>query len=440
MIISKKIVQDIIRIKKNKSEGFFNRKINSDQNIFKDKNILESSDVSTNFSGKMHTKKTIVRAVALLVIVAIVVFWGGTWLLESANIKVLTTKRDINLDDVMLATLGETENQNIVKFTTMKIIEKDSLVIPLMEAKKVEKRAGGELVLFNEFSNKPQTLIARTRLESPTGKIYRLVKAVTIPGFVVKNGKITPGSVAAEVLADEVGQDYNFTEPAILKVVGFRGLGKYSKIYANAKNGLRGGFKGEVKTASNEVLDSAIAALKEKIENKLRKKALAEMPPGYLSYEDASFFSLKDNRNEIYENTGDASDFDLTAEGELLVYIVKQDDMEEIIARKKISDFQSANISIPRIDKFAFSLIGKRIINPSNLVNFSFRLTGTSSIFWDFDDNLLKERLSGIDKGDYQMIFKDFPTIEKAEVVLKPFWLRSFPEDTKRIKIEKINN
>ena len=71
---------------------------------------------------------------------------------------------------------------------------------------------------------------------------------------------------------------------------------------------------------------------------------------------------------------------------------------------------------------------------------FSFRVQGDSVITWNFDEETLKERLSGLKKGENFLfgVLRDFPTIDKAEVVFRPSWVRSFPEDPSRIRIEKV--
>ena len=55
-----------------------------------------------------------------------------------------------------------------------------------------------------------------------------------------------------------------------------------------------------------------------------------------------------------------------------------------------------------------------------------------------FDEDALKDGLTGEKKSSYQAIFAGYPTIERAEVVFRPPWSRTFPSRASKIKIEQI--
>ncbi len=434
--MAKKLVQDILvgnKKDKGRRENLHKRPVT---NTFSNKNIIEFSSLSTNLNKRMYNKKPIYLSLAAI-LVLVLVFLVSSWALASVDLKVTTTKRNVDIDDVFLATIQTPESSNILKFEQMKVNGKESVQLLLTETKQIDKKAFGNVTIYNELIATPQKLIAKTRLETTDGKVYRLTKPVTIPGAISKNGKIIPGQASVDVEADQVGKEYNIVQDIVLKVLAFKGTTKYSKIYAKSKTAIAGGISGQIKTISDDTLGKSVADLKQKLSDSLEKKSLTQIPPGYLLYQDAAFVDFQDNKDELYTASGDS--FNLIVSGELLALIIKTDELENFIATKKITDFNGADVTISSLPKFSFSLIGKRIIDPNNISNFSFRLTGTSTIVWNYDENLLKTKLLGIKKYDHQKVFKEFPMIEKAEATLRPFWLRSFPSDINRIKIERTN-
>lgn len=140
----------------------------------------------------------------------------------------------------------------------------------------LQERARGAVLLYNAFSSAPQTLVANTRLQDPSGKIFHLRSSVTIPGARVSEGKIVPTSIAAEVIATEAGEASNI-EPAEFRIPGFRGTPKYQGFSAKSEKALTGGFIGEariveaedLRRASEELTRTAIEALQQEILEKI---------------------------------------------------------------------------------------------------------------------------------------------------------------------------
>ncbi len=101
------------------------------------------------------------------------------------------------------------------------------------------QNAQGTIKIFNEYSTKPQPLVATTRFLSEDGVLFRLVNAATVPGM---NGD-EPGSVEALVIADESGVIGNI-EPSRFSIPGFDGSPKSDKFYATSDKSMSGGGTG----------------------------------------------------------------------------------------------------------------------------------------------------------------------------------------------------
>ncbi|MFA5987854.1 MAG: hypothetical protein WC797_04375 [Candidatus Paceibacterota bacterium] len=386
--------------------------------------------------NKMNKKIVIYTIIALVILVG--AFFVVSWAFANVAVKVTTTEASMDIDDVILAT-NKTDNINpeMIKFETIKLSEKDSAGVPLTETRKVEEQASGQVTLYNELTAS-QKLIVKTRLES-NGKVYRLTKAVTVPAASLVNGKLVAGNVDAAVLADKPGQSYNITGPLKMSLPGLAGTNKYSKVYANLSEKLSGGFVGEVKTASKKDMDNAMAMLEQRLQESLLRKAKAETPDGFVFYDDGSFISSANNKDEIYTKANGVS-FDVEAESTLVGIIIDKAALKNVLAKKKIANYAGDDITIDGLETLGFSLIGKKNLDWNNLTNISFRVTGKSKAVWNFDENLLKSKLSGAKKSGYQSVFTEFPMIERAEASVRPFWLLNFPTDVSKISIERVNS
>ena len=65
-------------------------------------------------------------------------------------------------------------------------------------------------------------------------------------------------------------------------------------------------------------------------------------------------------------------------------------------------------------------------------------LSGTADVVWIFDEEKLKNDLSGRNNEAVFTIMSGYPSIDVAEVVIRPFWKGTFPVNTEEIKIEII--
>ncbi|OHA08772.1 MAG: hypothetical protein A3A44_01880 [Candidatus Sungbacteria bacterium RIFCSPLOWO2_01_FULL_60_25] len=143
----------------------------------------------------------------------------------------------------------------------------------------IKERARGSVAIANAYSSSPQVLVANTRLQDSGGRIFRLVKAVTVPGATVADGKTVPSSVDAEVVADEVGERYNIG-PAEFRIPGFRGTPKYDGFTAKSKAPMSGGYEGEARIVSADDLKRASEDLTAKVVSGLEAELDEKIPVG----------------------------------------------------------------------------------------------------------------------------------------------------------------
>ncbi|OHA09309.1 MAG: hypothetical protein A3B37_04070 [Candidatus Sungbacteria bacterium RIFCSPLOWO2_01_FULL_59_16] len=143
----------------------------------------------------------------------------------------------------------------------------------------IKERAQGSVAILNAYSSSPQVLVANTRLQDSGGRIFRLAKAVTIPGATVADGKTVPSSVDVEVVADEVGERYNIG-PTDFRIPGFRGTPKYDGFTAKSNAPMRDGYEGEARIVTADDLKRASEDLTARIVAELETELDEKIPTG----------------------------------------------------------------------------------------------------------------------------------------------------------------
>ena len=65
-------------------------------------------------------------------------------------------------------------------------------------------------------------------------------------------------------------------------------------------------------------------------------------------------------------------------------------------------------------------------------------MQGNPHLVWRFDEVKLKHDTLAKSKDEFREVLANYPSIQKAEVTLRPFWRRSFPDNPDKIKIETV--
>ena len=74
---------------------------------------------------------------------------------------------------------------------------------------------------------------------------------------------------------------------------------------------------------------------------------------------------------------------------------------------------------------------------PATADSISFNLSGPASFEWFYDELALKQALVGKSRNETATVLQKYPTIEKADISLRPFWSRSFPDTLDKITVNK---
>lgn len=376
----------------------------------------------------------------LFILAGSILVLGAFFVLSSTysrvSIKVTTTNKVINLDElVFLNTDGAGGG---IRYEVMSFKDTETVDVPITGSKTIQRPAVGVVTIYNSYSNKAQSLVAGTRLETKDGKIFKLEKSVVVPGTSVSGGKTIPGSVTVSVKASQGGPSYNIP-PSDFTIPGFKGTAKYTKFYAKSTKAMTDGFSGEIKTTSPEDLKQARLKTEEGLRQRLTKNALVQVPDGFILYEDGIFFSFTDNATDDGSLIGtDDGGMKLETVGVFNAVIVNREDLKNFIISMKLTGLnKSDKVIITDLDKINFKIVNKDKVNLDDTGSVMVKIAGDVSAFWDFDENLLRENLAGVRKSKYQEVLVQFPVIEKSEAGFNPSWAFYFPSDISRIEIDK---
>lgn len=351
----------------------------------------------------------------LILVFAILSIFNGATLAYVPKSAALTFDNDV----YSAAKTGEDK----LLYSVVKLSGEKGMTVPVSGEEQVNRKASGTIVVYNTGSA-PQNLVATTRFESPSGKIYRIDKAISVPA---------KGSTEAVVYADTVGVDYN-TALTDFTVPGLKGTPKFETVYARSKTPMAGGFVGMEKVVSEGNLTKAKSELKTALEAELLSKAEAEVPPDFLLSPSLSSVTFED----MPQSNSDSDSATVNLKGNLYGIMFKRTDLAAALAQKKIGIAEGEVIDMVSFDSLALSFAGTPPTDLLPLNEISFKVSGASTVVWRTDEVALKSDLIGRSKNDIPTILKNYPAVASANATLRPFWKTTFPESGDKISIKKL--
>ncbi|MDO8555296.1 MAG: hypothetical protein Q7R75_01910 [bacterium] len=335
-----------------------------------------------------------------------------------------TVKTDISLK------AGRAIGGNDLLFETMEFRLTKEQTVQASGFKTIEAKASGQIIIYNNFSLSAQTLLQNTRFESPSGKVYRVNKTITVPGMKKQGSDTNPGFIETTVYADKVGGDYN-TGLTDFTIPGFKGSPQYSKIYARSKTAIQGGETKQVPSVSDEELKKVTASLESALENELKLKAKSQVPDDFVLYDKAMKIDMSES-NYAKENSAGTEQIKLQKTGTLSAFLIPRKELSLILAQKYMGENVKNQARAINLNDLNFALISRDEQNQTMV----FRLRGDVKFVWVIDEEQLKQSLIA-SSNNLENTFKTYSSINKASVIFKPFWWRFFPNKASNIIIEQ---
>lgn len=289
-------------------------------------------------------------------------------------------------------------------------------------------KAGGEATLYNEYSSAAQSLVVNTRLETKDGKIFRLTKAITVPGATVQGGKVTaPGTISVAVIADKAGIAHNI-EPSEFSIPGFAGTAKFGKIYAKSAKSMTGGSAKEGYIATAEDLEKAKASLQTILENTAKDEVGKNIPKGSVILSTATQQSTPEFSIDTPDDQGK---FTARLKATFTVFTFSENDIaalaEQQLSKRLVEDQKS--LPATRVIAYEDEVFG------TNKTTLTFTVKVNELVSGVINTDELKNLLAGKGETEIQTLLKEYDTMESAEVIFSPMWISLAPENTNRITI-----
>ncbi len=360
--------------------------------------------------------------IAVIVIFAIV---AGlfTYVFDSATVTIVPKYKDIdNFNKTIVFSQNSTDTSN-VPFIVITASSTKNKILPLSESKKVESKASGKVIIYNNYDSSPQKLIKNTRLESTAGKIYRINQSVTVPG---KKGD-TPGSIEVTVYADSNGSSYN-TDVTNFSIPGFKGTPQEKAFYARGKGKISGGASGNVSSASLSDINAAKDGLAIELAQEIKAALMKINKEGYIGLYGASEITYVDNEIDVLN--GVTGTYEVTATGHLILADASK--LAQTIA-KEIRDYNNEPVRLGYTETLTYTR--KETDKVSTSTTLSILVEGNPRIIWVSDTNAIKDMVSDKKRDEFKSMMKNITTIQTATISFSPLWLSTFPSDINKIAI-----
>lgn len=391
-----------------------------------DQRIPIDTDPHTSFRDirrRPRNEQTLGTWIFIAALVIVVLGIGLlTFVYNSATITVTPKYKDIDINETVL--FSTTKSAGAVSYSLATTSLTKTKTLPLSETKKVETKASGNIVIYNNFDTNPQKLIKNTRFESPTGKIYRINQTVTVPG---KKGE-TPGSVEVTVYADSYGADYN-TPATDFTIPGFKGTPRYTGFFARSNGPMKGGAGGNVALVSQSDLDSAhdelVLEMTQAVKTSLKEVTQAGTVPLYSAIQVV----FTDNAADVM--SGGTATYRVDATGYLM--LANEHELAAALAMSGMRDYANQPVRLAYADELVFTL--KKESKSYADESLSVLVEGKPRIVLTTDSEALKEAFLGKNRSDAATIVQNIPSVTQIEMSFFPLWLSSIPTNKEHISV-----
>ena len=366
-------------------------------------------------------------------VITILILAGGfgfSAFFKSAEIRV-TPKNETRNFIQSFTTKKDTTRSNL-GFQVVTVSKDMDKTVEATTEQKIERKATGKIIVYNNFSPAAQKLIATTRFQTSEGLIFHTPIAIIIPGRQVKNGKTIAGSLEVMVEADKTGDTYNvglkdFTLP------GFKGTAKYSGIYAKSKTIMSGGFSGVQKVVSKELMTEADAELTSSLKSALSNEIVSQIPSNFVLYGNSMSYDFEPTAQTSGGVADSKSSAILRKKGTGSAIIFDKGSLSRTILGKIAPDIVDNVVNITNLESLNFTYASSTHFDPNTSTSISFSLSGIANLVWAFDENKLKSDLLGLSKTNAKTVISTYSAIKEAWIETRPFWNQTIPSNSAKV-------
>jgi len=348
---------------------------------------------------------------------------------SKAEIKIWPETELLSFEDEIIVSLEATKSNFSENIIPGEIIEEEKEMSQQFPATgSVSKKARGIIQVYNAYSTSSQVLVARTRFVSASGKLFRIPEKITIPGGHYEKGRLIPGQIDVEVIADQPGEDYNI-EPTTFSIPGFAGHAKFTFFYAKSFSPMTGG--GTVARVTQSDLENAEKVLLDNLEKEARESLLVKAGEDFVLLDECLKQEVEESSSLVEEGTeADNFNYKLRIKSSALVF--KKEDLKDFA-----KDYISSQIEKDKKlyeESIETNYSSKKIDLESGKINLL--LEFSYKIYPYVDVLSLKRALSNKSFNEAKILLENQSEITSSQIELYPFWLKKVPEDIERVNIE----
>lgn len=382
--------------------------------------------------NKKGTSRLIISIVLFVVIVGGAI--GLSALLGKTELTIYPENREPNISAEFTAYPDKRAGELSYEILTLEATKESQ--VKASGQVEVEEQTTGMIEILKSTPG-AERLIKNTRFKTPDGLVFRIQESVVVPGAVNnQSGSMTPGSIQAEVFADETGEEYNLPAGTNFDVPGFKEGGftiLYDAIKARNPEPFTGGFSGP----QFQIDDSELSAARQQLQIDLRDNLLAridnEKPANFVVFPGA--VTVTYNQLPAVEYGQDL--VTIKEQAILQIPLFQVNELGSFLAQETIATYEGGPVRVddPSLLTFIYTAATTSSTVIANEPSLSFKLTGKPLLIWEYDTESLKRDLVGLPKTAINNAVLAYPGIDGARVHITPFWQRTFPAGTEEIII-----
>lgn len=373
--------------------------------------------------------KKIGSFVVLGLVLAFGFVYGLSFLFRGAIVTI--TPKHIS-GGVDLSLVAKQDDSNGIQYELMTLSDALTKEVTSNNSQTVSMKASGSVVLYN-FQTTSQSLVATTRFADPSGQVFRLPNGVTIPKKTVVGGKETPGQITVTLVADVAGTKGNIPL-SDFTIVAFKGTAKEKLVYGRGKTPFSGGTSGPVYVLDDATYKQTQQELVDTLNQKLKEEVLKQVPEGYVLLSDSLVFIPDTNANS--NTPSQTTTVTVTYGGTQRGILIKKESLDMVLldAIARGESISLDQVSLRKTEDLVYQISSdvKGDIVPETI---SFSVKGDVSAVWNIDQEAIRSLLVGSKRVVFNGRMQTVPAVADAELVIRPFWRNSIPDDISKIKI-----
>ena len=368
---------------------------------------------------RVGAKRKFPLGTALVALVVVALSAGALYAFSGAKVEIAPTTNQATIESEFVATASVGD----LPYEVISVDKVASDSVPAESTETVNQPAQGTIIVENQQPT-AQQLIKNTRFETPSGLIYRIHDSITVPA--AKGG--TPGSLSVTAYADAAGEQYN-VGPTTFTIPGLAGSKSFSLVTARSKDAMSGGFSGTRPTVSQATRDAETAKLATALETDLASGIKGKIPEGYVLVPGSIFTTTVPQPDQ----PAAGGNVTVATKGTATAVIFPSAALAKSIAYKSVGSYAGQPVTLG--DVSSLKLTPATASAPVDGQDFPFTLSGSASVVWTVEPDKIAAAVAGKTRDSAQVLLSGFPEIDRASLILRPFWRQTYPADPSKITV-----